>query len=108
MNQPIDKLEFELETEIEGFDPNGHIDGILFLEFMNDKCRTYPDLCDHVALCPCEDDWYDGEQGSEALGLMIDASGDLTEPEQKVVNSLTSLFSTMSKNGAKYRVRITR
>ena len=107
MNHQIDRLEFELETEIEGFAPNRNVNGLMLLEFMNKRCVTYPDLCDHVALCPCEDDWYGGEEGAEALGLMI-ASGDLTAPEQKVVVSLNSLFAEMTKNGAKYRLRITR
>jgi len=106
MTKEIDILEIELENDDVAYDPNGTLDGFKLLDFMNEKCTTYPDLCDHLALCPCEEDWHSGDDGTAALELMIKDAGELNTDERSVTRTLFNVFTKLSELNASYRFKI--
>ena len=103
VTKQIDSIKIELENPDTAFDPNDMIDGIWLFDFMTQRCTTYPDLCDHLSLCPCEEGWYSGEDGLEALALMVDNASELTSAENRVAESLRRTRNKISKLELSYR-----
>ena len=106
MPRPVDKFSVETESPIDGFAPNTTVDNLLLWDFLHARCIGDPSLCDHVALCECEGQWFSAQDGLDALDAIDSAyADDLTAKESAVATSLRAALETIKANDIKYQIK---